>query len=218
MAIFQHDKSEIGSQPLTYTMQGRVANLHPNGNMTAAFAKADVTLTLENGTTRQYQSERGIISILDGVKVLPYGFWEGAWHVVMVEQFRVALPGATLEPPGGGLDSADIRKKMTEELAEEAHILLEPQRIRMVYSAYVQPSVMAAKAHGGIVEIQHAELPENLLAGEQHKGEYTVVCVRPLRELWTARGTGKWIPDLETWLLLDAVRYATDQQTEFGFR
>jgi 8-oxo-dGTP pyrophosphatase MutT (NUDIX family) len=141
-----------------------------------------------------------------GAKLLPYFFTaDGECHVVLVEQFRRALNGELLEAAGGKTDSENIFLEMCRELREETGIEVFPDDVEFIFEAYIQPSLMASKAYGGIVAILEREVPTELHAGEIHLGERTRVSVRSLKELLDARARGEIVFDLETWILLDAV-------------
>jgi 8-oxo-dGTP pyrophosphatase MutT (NUDIX family) len=128
--------------------------------------------------------------------------------VVMVEQFRIALRAVTLEAAGGEADEDDPRVSMARELEEEINLHVRSDRIKLVYTAFIQPPILTSKVFGGIVRISESDLPKELLGGEHQFGEFTVLTVRSLIPLLKSRDAGEFTFDLETSRLLDAVAEA----------
>ncbi|MFA5935753.1 MAG: hypothetical protein WC787_02795 [Patescibacteria group bacterium] len=197
----------VGFKPLVVVDDGKTLHMNGKGTVRFSMVSTEVTIKTEKGE-RTYKSARGVIEAPHGAKVLPYFKRDDAWYVVMVEQFRIALPGKTVEPAGGEVDEANPRLSMARELEEEAHVTVSPEDVEFVFSAYIQPSMMRAKAFGGIVEIKESQLPTELIGGEHQFGEYTVVSIQPLLPLLRSRDDGSWTSDLETYILLDAVAKA----------
>lgn len=152
-----------------------------------------------------HTSARDTITAPDGAQVIPYFKKNGQWFVVMVEQFRIAVPVQTLEAPGGEVDINDIPASMAKELAEEAHLIIDPVRIEVVLCELVQPSMLNGKAYGGIVEVAEAEVPEEVLGGEHQYNEYTALVIKPLVELLRLRDSSQHNLDLWGSRLLDEV-------------
>lgn len=204
MATFAHSEHQTAIKPLD--VDGGT-KLYMNGKKTVMFSfhRAEVLIQMEDGSSRPYTSQRGVIVAPHGAKVLPYFKFGKEWFVVMVEQFRIALPDQTLEAAGGEVDEKDPIESMVRELQEEAGIPVPKENINLVYAAYIQPSMMAAKAYGGIARIKKSWLPRTLIGGEWAQNEYTVLCVQNLLDLLRARNKGELVFDLETWMLLDAV-------------
>lgn len=182
MAVFHSAKREFGIQP--FQTEGNIVLMNRTGTVRAGLARAQVQLSI--GTTvRKYTSQRSVIEGPDGAQILPYFKTDSGWKVVMVELFRIALPGQTLEAAGGEIDEneKDPRLTMARELKEETGIEVHHDDIRIVLEELTQPSIMAATAFGGIVEILESQIPSNLVHGEWDTGEYTVVVIKPLLEL-----------------------------------
>lgn len=193
-----------GSAPLEVSEDGRTLKMNKQGTVTFSIVSANVSIKAQDGQKHEYKSSRGVVQAPHGVKVLPY-FMRGIdWYVVMVEQFRIAVPVKTIEPPGGEMEEWP-QVSMARELAEEARITVKAEDIDYVFCAYIQPSMMDAKAFGGIVLISESMLPKELVGGEWQFGEYTVVSTYKLVDLLKRRDEMTWEPDLETYLLLDAV-------------
>lgn len=161
--------------------------LNHNGTTVFCFAEAEVEISLPGEESIRHVSRRGVILTPNGAQVLPY-FWNGKeWKVVMVEQFRIAVPGKTLEGPGGQVDWPDVPRCMAEEIKEETGIVVDPSRIEIVFCEYMWSSMTSARAWGGIVEISKADIPEKVLWGEFMRGEYMAVVVWPLAEILRLR-------------------------------
>lgn len=204
MSEFKYRNLVHGSAPVSVTPDGLTVRMNKKG--TVRFFMASAVVEIQTGTVKhEYNSSRGVIEAPHGAKVLPYYMNRDDWFVVMVEQFRIALPGKTLEPAGGEVDEIDLQVSMARELEEEAHIVVPAEQIEIVFSAYIQPPMMRSKAFGGIVEIAESQLPRELVGGEWKLGEYTVVAVHRLLDLLRARDRMEADFDLETCLLLDAV-------------
>lgn len=182
MAVFRATKREFGFQ--SFQTEGNIVLMNRTGTVRAGLARARVQISI--GTTvREYTSQRSVVEAPDGAQVLPYFKTDSGWNVVMVESFRIALPGQTLEAAGGEIDEneKDPRFAMARELKEETGIEVRPDNIRIVLEEWIQPSTMTARAFGGIVEIRESQIPSNLVHGEWDTGEYTVVVIKPLLEL-----------------------------------
>lgn len=189
----------------SFATESNIVWMNPKRTKKLFMARAEVEISIDGKVVRTYTSQRDTIEAPDGALILPY-FREGSsWFVVMVEQFRIALPGKTIESPGGEVDRAAIKQSMARELEEETRITVDSARIDLVFKELFNPSMMASKSYGGIVEIQLSEVPEQLLAGEWHLGEYTVVLVRPLVELLRQRDAMETELALYTSRLLDEV-------------
>lgn len=149
---------------------------------------------------------RGAIKTGEGANVLPYVFLKDAWHVVLVEQFRLAIDAVTYEAPGGILEG-DAKQSMARELKEEADIEVNPEDIEIRFREYYLPSLLEGSAWGGIIEIQPSQLPGNLNCGLALESEYTFVRVLPLDEIQILKSqfSGKAVFDLWTSRLLDEV-------------
>lgn len=179
--------------------------MNDSGTVSFFFGEAEVDVSSGGELLRKYTSRRGVILASDGAQVLPYfKNSKGEWQVVMVEQFRIALEDQTLEAPGGEVSpGSDAKILMSEELAEEANINVNPFDIEIVFCEYIQPSMMNAKAWGGIVEIKESDLPKELLGGEWDLGEYTFLVIKPLVELLKSRDESNVVLDLWNSRLID---------------
>ena len=179
--------------------------LNNKGTTFFSFNRAAVEIMTDQGQSRTYVSQRGVIEAPDAALVLPYFQDKGEWYVVLIEQFRLALSGQTLEAPGGELDTADVARGMVRELQEETGISVAPKRIKVVYSELAAPSLMSAKMWGGIVKLEKSEVPEALLAGEWACNEYSALATRPLVAFLKSRDAMTIIIDLWLSRLLDEV-------------
>ncbi len=208
MAKFTHTEFDRAAEMLAVSADSKHVFLNGKRTVMLSMASAQVRIEAEGKEPASYRSKRAVIQAPHGAKVLPYFKRHDQWFVVMVEQFRIALPGQLLEAAGGEADTSNIAGEMSRELNEETRIAVAGDDIELVYEAYIQPSMMAAKAYGGIVEINELELPKELMGGEHQFGEYTVLTVKPLVPLLRQRDVYQLTFDLETWLLLDAVAQA----------
>lgn len=181
---------ERGSRPIV-VHDGRVAEMNKSGKKLFFFARAEIEVILDGASPRRLICEREIIEAADGCQVVPYFKDTSGWHVVMVEQFRIALPGKTLEPAGGEVDEKDPKASMARELQEEAHITVDANDIELVFCERIEPSMLGARMWSGIVEITRSQLPKELSGGEWANGEYTVLVVRSLLELLRERDAGR---------------------------
>ncbi len=207
MVKFTHGEINKAAKGIQLTEDGKGVTL--DGGKRFSYHRTTVTIQTEGGM-HQYTSQRGVIDTPPGgAKLLPYFRRGSEVFVVLVEQFRIALPGQTSEAPGGQLDDVFVHECMARELKEEAHISVDPGKIKLVFKAFIQPSMMPAKAYGGIVQIEESQLPKELMGGEHQFGEYTVIAIYPLLGLLRARDAGTLCTDLETLLLLDAVAKET---------
>lgn len=205
MAVFTHTELQSGAKPLDVSEDGKRLKMNRTGTVAFTIDSTKVRIEMEDGKHREYTSSRGVIRAPHGAKVLPYYKHGDEWYLVLVEQFRIALPDKTFEAAGGEVDEKNPRESMARELKEEAGIDVRMPDVQLVYSAYIQPSMMAAKAFGGIVQIERSQLPKEHLAGEWAQNEYTVLVTVNLLAMLNARDTGTIVFDLETCLLLDAV-------------
>ncbi|MEK7655126.1 MAG: NUDIX domain-containing protein [Patescibacteria group bacterium] len=205
MAEVRYSGLTYGSVPLVVSENGETVNMNKEGTATFSFVGADVSIGVQEGQMHTYKSTRGVVRAPHGAKVLPYFMRGGEWHVVMVEQFRIALPGKTIEPVGGEVDEETPKQSMVRELEEEAHIVVRSEDVDVVYILYILPSMMRSKVFGGIVKIDESQLPLEIVGGEWSLGEYTVVGTYKLLDLLRSRDDMSWISDIETYLLLDAV-------------
>ncbi len=195
------------SQPVDVSEDGMALRMNRYGTSTFSITTAKVQVSTGE-QAHAFTARRGVIYAKNGAKILPYFEREERTYVVMVEQFRIALPGKTLEPAGGEANpdvDPDVRTSMARELEEEAHITVRLEEIRVVFTGRIQPSMMPSKASGGIVRITESQLPKELVHGEHQFGEYTVVGIYPFLDLLRARDAGELDLDLETWLLLDGL-------------
>lgn len=195
----------IGVKPLT-VRKNNVVELNPKATKLLYLAQAEVEI-ISRGRflPHRYVSTRDTIEAPDGAQLLPY-FWAGdEWIVVLVEQFRIAIPGQTYEAPGGEVDERDPAAAMARELSEETGIKIDHKAVEIVFCERIQPSMMAARIWGGIVRINPADLPPELLNGEVAFGDYTVLITKPLEELLVKRDTLTADFDLMLSRLLDEV-------------
>jgi len=191
-----------------FVIADRVLNMNVKGTVRFSFGRAMVDILASDGQLiRTVTSQRGVIEAPDGAQVLPYfmGLEDSQWYVVLVEQFRIAIPAQTIEAPGGEVDEVNPRESMARELWEEAHIRVTADDIELVYCERIQPSMMAARIWGGVVEVDESQLPSELLGGEFALGEYTVLVTRPLLELLKDRDALKFDLDLMLSRLIDEV-------------
>lgn len=187
-------------------IEGNVVLMNKTGTVNFCFARSEVEIHSDDGSLiSSYKSQRGVVYAPDGAQVLPYFRYDSIWHVVMVEQFRIAVPIQTLECPGGEVDFADIQSSMAKELREETQIEIKPARIKVVFRELIQPSTMNAWAYGSIVELNQKEIPDKVIGGEWQFGEYTALVVKPLVELLKLRDSGNHNLDLWASRLLDEV-------------
>ena len=111
-------------------------NDNNKSNISFSFNTATVKITANQGRSRTFINQRGVISGPDGAVVLPY-FHDGRqWLVVLVEQFRIALSKQTMEATGGELDAKNVRAGMARELYEETGISVNPKRVYIVFSEF----------------------------------------------------------------------------------
>ncbi len=204
MAKFTHSNFEPTAKLLHVSEDGKTVFLNNRG--TVSISIAGVSVSIVSGDREVDASHtRSVVTAPHGATLLPYFIRGEEVRVVMVEQFRIALCSSNLEAAGGEADEENVRASMARELEEEARITVSSESIKLVYGAYIQPSMMASMAFGGIVRISEDELPKELLGGEHQFGEFTVLSVRPLVPLLKARDAGDVTLDLETSRLLDAV-------------
>lgn len=197
MAKFTVDTVEQGFARPKVTDQN-VVLMNGRETINFRFCRARVKIFSNSGNfIRKYMSQRGVITAPPGAQVLPYFWCDKEWHVVMIEQFRIAVHGQTTECPGGEADLDDIRMVMARELEEEAKINIDPIRIKIVFCELIQPSIMNALAYGGIVELDPAEVNNQEIGGEWNFGEFTAVATKPLIETLRWRDSGKH--DLDLW-------------------
>lgn len=209
MGIIKHEHLIVRSSVFPLEMDGTVVRLNKHGSVSCSYVKADIYIGLHEKSLQRYARELPVITAPPGAKVLPY-FWEdNAWHVILVEQFRIALPGNTVEAAGGEANEQHIRTSMAAELLEETGITVNPERIQVVSIAYIQPSILNAKAYGGIVKIEPAQIPSHRVSGEWQQGEYTILTARPLLSLLRSMDDGTFTTDLETRVLLTALARRT---------
>ncbi len=204
MSEITHRDLTVDKSRLSLSDDGRILKMNKRGTVTFSVMSAVVTISTEHGV-RDHLSSRGVINTPHGAKVLPFFKRGGEWYIVMVEQFRIALPGKTLEAPGGEVDEENVLLCMARELEEEARINVRTEDIQLVFRARVQPSMMNTTVYGGIVEIAESQLPQETVGGEWMHGEYTVLAVRSLIDVLKGRDSGFMDMDLETYLLLDCV-------------
>lgn len=180
--------------------------MNKTGTVSFRFARSEVEIRSDNGALiSSYKSQRGVVFAPDGAQVLPYFKRDSLWHVVMVEQFRIAVPVQTLECPGGEVDFTDIQSSMAKELKEETGIEVDSARIKIVLHELIQPSTMNAWAYGGIVELDQNEVPDKVIGGEWQFGEYTALVAKPLLQVLKIRDSGNHHLDLWASRLLDEV-------------
>lgn len=196
---------KLGVRKLVVRDDG-IVEMNPHGTKLLSVSSATVQIFSRGTLINEHVTTRDSISAADGAEVMPYFLSHDRWHVIMVEQFRIAVPGQTLEAAGGEVDGADILASMARELEEEARIRIEPERIKVVFSELAHPSILNARMYGGIVELQEHEVPEELTVGGEHQfGEYTVLVVLPLIELLRQRDSRSHNLDVLASRLLDEV-------------
>jgi len=163
---------------------------------------------------------RGVIKAGDGANVLPY-FWDNGWKVVMVRQARVAPCVVTIEPPGGKIDYRDfededgftmpqehvVKSSMAKELKEEVGIIVQPEKIILVFAEHYLPPLLEGVAWGGVVEINKSDLPASKMS--RHLGqEHTEIAIFGFQDL-IEKKENEWrdspVFDLWTSRLLDEV-------------
>lgn len=191
---------------LVFDTNRGVVLMNAKGNVNFRFRLARIKVYSDKGDLiSEHVSKRGVITAPDGAQVLPYFRCGGKWHVVMIDQFRIAVSSQTIECPGGEVDLNDVQAVMAKELREEAKINVDPRRIKVVFCELIQPSTMNAWAYGGIVKLEPAEVQNQAIGGEWQFGEFTAVAAKPLIEMLRLRDSGKHNLDLWGSRLLDEV-------------
>jgi len=190
---------------------GLKAILNKKGTIIAKFGQAEVEISVAGQPVKRYSSSRNFTENPDGAMVIPYFYKDGQWMVVIVRQFRIALADGkeddyeTLEAVAGEAYGDDKKVCMAAELKEEAGILVDPSKIKMVACEFHVPSSFSDDLYSGIVEIEESQIPKEILAGEWFDGEYTIVEIHPLVELLRARNQGGIKLDVWTARVLDEV-------------
>ncbi len=161
------------------------------------------------GDTQKVVTQK-VIEAPNGANILPYFFFEGVCHVVLVAQFRNAVETVTWEAPGGAINSGGARLTMVRELYEETSIRIDdPVNIEIVFKEYLLPSLVNAFGWGGIVEIKRENLPPAAIHGKQQEEEFTLLIVKPLTEIIEMRKRGQIFFDLWTSRLINEVAKKT---------
>lgn len=207
MAKFLSSRLEEGFQSVE--VKDNVVVMNKSGRLNFRYCRAKVDIISDKGEKiKSYTAQRGVVRGNDGAEILAYFKKDGVWYVLLVEQYRIALDRQTLEAPGGEVHEADPLAAAVKELAEEIHLNIDKSRVKVVLKEWFLPSLIEARAHGGIVELEAAEVPGVLLAGEWQYREYTILAVRPLVEMLKLRDSQNH--DLDLWLsrLLDEVAKA----------
>lgn len=150
------------------------------------------------------------IKLPRGGQVLPYFKDTGnVWHVVLVNQYRMALKKNTLEAAGGIIDESETpREALSRELKEETGIRIKSRSIKIIFEEYPMPSLVDSRVFGGIVEIKIKMVKNKKKAGNEFENERTQVEVFDLIEILKNRDNGLVILDLMTSRLVDEVAKA----------
>ena len=187
--------------------------LNKTGTVSASFSSVEVEVC-SGGLVKRHTSQRAVVNAPDGAEVLCYFWRNNEWHIIVVEQFRIAILKQTVEAPGGEVDTTSdilsIKRIMARELQEEANIHIDnPDAIEVVFSEQALPSLLSGTLWGGILEVNESQLPVDHIAGEWGEGEYTVIKTMPLVELLKKRDQMEIEIDLWLSRLLDEVAKKT---------
>jgi 8-oxo-dGTP pyrophosphatase MutT (NUDIX family) len=197
---------ENGSKNIV-VRDGRIAEMNKSGTKLFYFARAEVEISRNGKLTGRYISERDMIEAPDGCLILPYFCDDADWQVVLVEQFRIAIPGKTTEPAGGEANYCiwieKPKESMARELEEETHIKVDPNEIELVFCEMIEPSMLGSRIWAGIIEISKSQLPVEIIGEELVSGECTVIVVKPLIKLLKDRDAMRIEMNLRTSRLLD---------------
>lgn len=182
-----------------------------------------LTMRRSNVWIRSFNSDGSLgkeIELLDrphldgscGGHVIPYfKDAQGEWQLVLVEQFRLAIPGFMYEAAGGVIEEGDNwRETMVREAEEEIGVIIkDSEQIRLMPATFFWHTFSGMKMYGGLVEIKPEDLQLDEVYLDDKGNEFTMRVIMPLRQALKMRDAHEAFSDYLTSQLLDEVAKAT---------